>query len=680
MSGVVKDDLYRGIGRERPGGADRRYRLVVTEADDDAPRDPESGGAQSRCGRGVGGHHPVAAIAGQSGAFPVLLDHDDVVWMSAAAEREARERGAHLAETADQEGLDPQHAAGLPQAHGRCTRFYGIFMRVMGGFPSGRTGSALSPQSREIEGRRTVGEQVAAVETDEAVPPVRRAGGIALVSARGDGSWTDYLWSALSVALLTLAAKSVEPWIGYPSIDLFYLVPVILAATLFGLRPGIATALASGFAYNFFFLPPHYSLAVHDPQDVITATVLVLVAVVTSQLAGRVRTQAKAGEQSARDNAAIASFVTMLGTLSDEAETARAICSEVARLFDVDAIMLVRDGAGLAVAATAPGRHRLDPGKIETAEEAFRGERAGSGPATCPASEWQFWPLKGSLGTLAVLGVARTGAREPIPPGRSVMFAQVLDRAARACERLRVEAEMRHVVALRERDHLRTTLLSSIGHDLRTPLTAVTAAAEAMASDASNEELVSTIRSEAARLNRFFDDLIDVTRIEAGALAPKLEAVDLTDAVSAALDDLRPTLTGRPVGLEVPADLPLVQTDPSLLHHILINLLDNAAKFSLDAGKIVLRGETAGGGVRLSVLDRGPGLPAGREEAVFDTFARLEGSDRTGGTGLGLAIVKGFAEAMGLSVEAANRSDGRGASFSLFFPATSLVAPSGADA
>jgi two-component system sensor histidine kinase KdpD len=205
----------------------------------------------------------------------------------------------------------------------------------------------------------------------------------------------------------------------------------------------------------------------------------------------------------------------------------------------------------------------------------------------------------------------------------------------------------------------------------------VTAAAEALTSDAQNGELVSTIRSEAARLSRFFDDLIDVSRIESGALSPRMQAVDLTDAVAAALEDLRLTLDGRSVGLEVPANLPLVRTDPNLLHHILINLVDNAAKFS-PTEPIVLCGERTEAGLALSVLDGGPGLEAGREALVFDTFTRLEGSDRTGGTGLGLAIVKGFADAMGLSVEAANRQDRRGARFSVIFPPACLISATGA--
>ena len=157
-----------------------------------------------------------------------------------------------------------------------------------------------------------------------------------------------------------------------------------------------------------------------------------------------------------------------------------------------------------------------------------------------------------------------------------------------------------------------------------------------------------------------------------------MEPVDLTDAVAAALEDLRLTLNGRSVDLEVPASLPLVRTDPNLLHHILINLLDNAAKFSLTEPNIVLRGDRTEEGIALSVLDSGPGLEAGRESMIFDTFTRLEGSDRTGGTGLGLAIVKGFAEAMGLKVTAANREDRRGACFSVVFPPACLIPASGA--
>ena len=187
-------------------------------------------------------------------------------------------------------------------------------------------------------------------------------------------------------------------------------------------------------------------------------------------------------------------------------------------------------------------------------------------------------------------------------------------------------------------------------------------------------ELIGTIRSEAARLNRFVANLLDMARVEAGALKLAIEPIDLSDAVTGAAHDVRPALQGRPVRLDVPPDLPFVSADAKLLHHCLLNLLDNAGRYGAPGTGIVIEGRHRFGTLRLSVLDEGPGLPPGREAEVFETFRRFEGSDRTvGGTGLGLAIVKAFSEAMGIGVEAANREDGRGARFSLIFPATLIT-------
>ncbi len=186
--------------------------------------------------------------------------------------------------------------------------------------------------------------------------------------------------------------------------------------------------------------------------------------------------------------------------------------------------------------------------------------------------------------------------------------------------------------------------------------------------------LIDSIQAEAERLNRFVANLLDMARVEAGALALKSEPIDLTDAVASAVHDTRRVLEGHEVVLEVAPDLPLVRADPQLLHHCLINLLDNAGRYADPASPVTIRAERKPDSLILSILDKGPGLPPGRESEVFETFRRLEGSDQTkGGTGLGLAIVKGFAEAMGLTVEAAGRTDEQGARFSLIFPDSALV-------
>src|SRR5262249_27230849 len=216
--------------------------------------------------------------------------------------------------------------------------------------------------------------------------------------------------------------------------------------------------------------------------------------------------------------------------------------------------------------------------------------------------------------------------------------------------------QMTTVVQLRERDRLRGALLSSVSHDLRTPLTAIIAATHELktAKKTADPALLAEIENQSERLSRFVSNMLDMVRVEAGGLQLNLEAVDLTEAVASAADDLREELSEHPIKLSIAPDLPLVRVDPQLFHQCLVNLIQNAAKYSPSSKPITVQAERGRDGVSLSIIDEGPGLPDGEERRVFETFVRLEGSDRKGGTGLGLAIVKGFAEAMGLRVNARN--------------------------
>ncbi len=232
---------------------------------------------------------------------------------------------------------------------------------------------------------------------------------------------------------------------------------------------------------------------------------------------------------------------------------------------------------------------------------------------------------------------------------------------------------MAGIAQLEERDRLRAALLSSVSHDLRTPLTTIIASLSELKRRHGEEPEIAAIEGEAQRLNRFVANLLDMVRIEAGALNLSLDPVDLTDAVSNAAHDLRAALSNHPLKLDVSPDLPLVRADAQLLHHCLINLVDNAAKYSPDGAPILVRALRYAGGIKLQVIDQGSGLPPGEEERMFDTFTRLAGSDRTGGTGLGLAIVRGFADAMGITVSACNNPDGDGACFTLDFPEDRVV-------
>jgi len=516
-----------------------------------------------------------------------------------------------------------------------------------------------------VEAMLAVSEGLAVhvIPAGEATPRMRAA----IVQS----DWSLALYGLAVIALVgatTGFAKLVEPWIGVGGIDLIYLLPVIVASGRLGLWPGIATGVLSGLAYNFFFLPPIYTFTIADPQSVLTMFVLIGIAALTANLTGRLKIRATIGARSAQENAAVAGFGQALARAADWQTTSQTIATEIARLLGVTTILLDQRNGELTPIAAAPG----DAPALGTVDRAAadwawsKGEPAGVGTATLISADWQFQPLVTSLGTLGVVGLLADDGGDPVGAGRAVLLTTILGQAALAQERLKLEDQLRDVSVLRERDRLRAALLSSIGHDLRTPLTSVAASIDALAKEYPDAESMPMARADIARLRRFLDNLLDMVRIDTGALRISPEPIDLTDAVASAVHDLKDLLRGNHIDLRVPANLPLVEADPVLLHHILINLLANAAIHG-GAGPIEIIGERAPDAVILSVRDRGLGLEPGNEESVFATFVQGRGGDRTGGSGLGLAIAKGFADAMGVSIGASNATEG-GAVFSLRFP------------
>ena len=475
------------------------------------------------------------------------------------------------------------------------------------------------------------------------------------------------------VGATTGAGILLSPILGINAIDLLYLVPVLATATLFGLRASLIVSLAGALAYNFFFLPPIHTFTIADPQNIITFGVLAGVGIVAAQLAGRLRREANIGARSSTENAALAAFGQRLAAISDESGTAAVTCSEIASTLNVNTVLLLKKEGKPVIVGAVPEGPSLGPIDLTAADWAFeRNELAGRDTATLTASDWQFHPVATSMGVLAVLGIGQGGRGDPLPAEKRVLFATMLGQAALAHERLKLESEAREIAVLKQRDELRATLISSLGHDLKTPLTSVLAAADALAHENAGSKAAATLKVEAQRLARLFDDLVEMTRIEAGALAVRLEATDLTDAVSGAVHDLKAALVGHKIILDVPVALPLVESDPRMLHHMLINLLDNAAKFAPLHTEITLSARREPDRVLLAVLDQGPGLPDDGTDDLFGQFARGEGNDSKGGTGLGLAIVKGFGEAMGLRVRALNRNDEPGSRFEIEWPVSMI--------
>ena len=489
----------------------------------------------------------------------------------------------------------------------------------------------------------------------------------------GWGRPRDYGVALLLIAGVTLLGSALFSAGNITNIGLLYLLPVMIVATRFGLRPGVVTGLISSLAYNFFFIPPTHTFTIQDPQNILTVLVLLGVAVATSQLAARVRDQALLAQASAAQNSALAGFARQLTTISQRDELGRLLCAEIGRLLDAHAVLLLPGSDDLEVAAAVPPEDRLAAIEQAAARWAFENNRpAGRGSETLTASEWLFHPLAAGGRTLGVMGLARPDAAT-IRSDQLPLLLSLLDQAALALERIALEAEMTTVNQLKERDRLRAALLSSVSHDLRTPLTTILGTlAEIEPTSPDQLDQLTTARAEAERLHRFVANLLDMVRIESGALGQSFEPVDLVDAVAAAAHDLRRVLGDHRLDIAIPPDLPFVLVDPQLFHHCLINLIENAAKYGDAHGPIAIVAARRHDGLVLQVIDQGPGLPDGDLMRLFETFTRIEGSDRKGGTGLGLAIVKGFADAMGLGVAAANREDGRGACFTIRFPANRI--------
>lgn len=472
-----------------------------------------------------------------------------------------------------------------------------------------------------------------------------------------------YVAAAAMVSISTLAGLALAPRWGVGAVDMLFVPSVLASAVLLGRGPSAAAAVLSALAYNYFFVPPVHSFRINRSEDILTVSLLLVVALVTSELAARMRTQSRLAAANAARNAIIAGVARKLLSCRTPEAIGAVATSELAAVFACNATLVILDGA---VLGGAPHSSSLNPSDLAAAAEAIKtGKPAGRGVPQRNPADWLFYPVCDETRAIASMGLARDDGSPPVASEQVPLLTNLLDQVALAVSRTALEAELRDVEAIRERDRLRGALLSSVGHDLRTPLTAIAAAAAELRATNGDTKLAAVIQMGASTLERYISNLLDMARIEAGGVRVRREPTDLIDAVAAALRDLKrqPEDAGPNVSFAV--DLPLVVADPELLHHMLINLIDNAAKHG--GGATGIDAVRENDCVRLLVADSGPGLPAPAEE-LFTRFDRIAGNDRRGGSGLGLAIVKAFGDAMGVEVTAANREDGPGARFALVFP------------
>jgi two-component system sensor histidine kinase KdpD len=463
-----------------------------------------------------------------------------------------------------------------------------------------------------------------------------------------------------------------------PDVVMLYLLVIVLVSLRWGLGPSLLASLCSVAAFDFFFIPPYHTFAVADVRHTVTFAVMFFVGVIISGLTKRVRDQATAAHDRELRTAALYSLSRSLGAARTTRDVLSIGTKHVHDVFQVRATALLEGADGkLGPAAEGSWTFGVDDKSIGVAEWTLRnGKAAGLGTDTLPSAPVTCLPLTVAGRTAGVIALRAEEA--PLATESQQHLAAFIAQIAGALERVMVAAEAQDAKMRVEREVLKNTLLSSVSHDLRTPLAVITGAASTMLGSKIDErtrvELTETVLSESERLNLLVRNLLDMTRLEAGAIVLAKEWQPLEEVLGGALERTSTQLGDRPVQVDVAAEL-LAPLDPVLLQQLLVNLLENAAKYTPELSAITLsaRKVPSGEAVEIVVADSGPGLPAGDEGRIFDKFYRAE-KGRGGGVGLGLTICRGIATAHGGKIWAENRPGG-GAAFHVTLPLVGAPPP-----
>jgi two-component system sensor histidine kinase KdpD len=477
--------------------------------------------------------------------------------------------------------------------------------------------------------------------------------------------WPRYLESFGWVLLATLLGELVRLFISPTNLVMLYLLVVVITALRLGRGPAIMASILSVLAFDFFFVPPRITFAVSDTQYFITFASLLIVGVVISTLASRARDQAEAARRRETHTAALYELSRDLTTSVGLSAVLQAIMTQVSQTFSRQVVLLLPQGDTLVLHAASPG-FDFNDNEYAVAVWAFQhGQPAGRGTATLPAATSRYLPLKTASAVVGVLGVKPADPHDQLTPEQRRLLDTFAGQAALAIERAQLAEQARQAQLLQETERLQTALLNSISHDLRTPLAAITGVLsslqedEAVLDQATRRELVETARQEADRMNRLVGNLLDMTRLEAGAMKVALQPADIEDVIGVALAQLAGPLEQRPVRVDIPAGLPLTSMDFVLMVQVLVNLLDNALKYSPAETPLDIQVYTTDSTMRIDIADRGVGIPAEELSRVFDKFYRVQRpGHKVSGTGLGLSICKGIIEAHGGQISVQNRAGG----------------------
>ncbi len=492
-------------------------------------------------------------------------------------------------------------------------------------------------------------------------------------------AWPGYAWAIGGVALATLVATPLLDHLALVNIDMLFLVVVVVVAYLFGRGPATAAALLGVAAFDFFFVPPRFSFAVADAQYLLTFAVMLATGLVIAQLTSRLRSQADdAIQRESRSHELYELARALSAALADE-QIREAATLFFARCYQADIVLLQREAGGdLSKPAAHPAAAaRLVDTNVARAVFVQDADSVRS-PPVIESGGIFYLPLRAPMRMRGVLVVLPAARRRLAAPATQRQMATAAALIAIALERVHFVSVARDSTVLVESERLRNTLLAALSHDLRTPLTAILGSAESLRLDApalsaEHMSMIDAIRSQAQRTSDLVDNILDMARLESGEVRLRKEWQSLEEIIGSALAARASMLSAHVVEVALPPDLPLVECDALLLERVFVNLLENAAKYTLAGSRIHIRARATDESVEVEVADNGPGIERGREDEIFGKFVRGASAPDIPGLGLGLAICRAIVAAHGGVMRAGPVPEG-GAVFTLTLPRGAMPA------
>ncbi len=485
--------------------------------------------------------------------------------------------------------------------------------------------------------------------------------------------WRRYFWGIALVAGATGLCALVAPYISPTNLVVIYLLSTVVAAVFLGRGPAILTSVLSVVAFDFFFVPPSLTLAVSDTEYILTFFGLLSVSLVISYLTAQVREQADAAQRREAQTAALYELGHDLTAAVGLEAVAKTIIDHIGQIYSREVALFLPENNDLKLYMASQDLSVAE-NELAVASWAFEhNQQAGRGTDTLPDASMHYQPLKTTRGVIGVLGIKPLGINTYLSPDQQRILDAFANQVALAIEGAQLVEHARQTELLEATEKLQTALLNSISHDLRTPLVSITGALSSLeeAGPALDEEvrksLIETAREEAERLNRLVGNLLDITRLEAGAMQLHREACDVQELIGSALEQIGTPLKNRQVNVEISPKIPLVPLDFVLFSRVLVNVIDNALKYSPPEKPIEIRARVSKQDLEISIADRGEGIPVDDLERIFDKFYRVQRPDNVSGTGLGLSICKGIVEAHNGCIRAENRRGG-GAIFTIRVP------------